>query len=279
MDVLFVVDDSGSMGEEQTNLASNFPRFVEVLDGYRTDTGQPLDYRLGVTTTGKDVTTIIRFPSSFGLPDMEFEEEGPDGALLAPDDCGMSMPWIESGSTDVPGTFSCVAQVGTGGSSVEMPLYALELALTERVADGSNAGFLREDALLAVVILTDEDDCSRLDDPIIQELEDPFGGGGTAAVDECDPENEAIEPVSRFLTAYDSVKGDRGRWAAAVIAGPTSCSSEFGDAVEARRLQQFVSEAGDNAVFSSICEGDLSAGLMDALETFEAACESFPPLI
>ena len=44
-----------------------------------------------------------------------------------------------------------------------MPLYAAELALVDRVADGTNAGFRRDDALLAIVILTDEDDCSRED--------------------------------------------------------------------------------------------------------------------
>ena len=31
------------------------------------------------------------------------------------------------------------------------------------MTDGTNSGFLRPDALLAVVILTDEDDCSRED--------------------------------------------------------------------------------------------------------------------
>lgn len=279
MDVLFIVDDSGSMAEEQSNLATNFPRFVEVLDAYRTETGEPLDYRLGVTTTGTDITTRISFPPSFPLPPMEISEEGPEGQLLS--GCGMTRPWIERSDGDVASTFSCLAQVGTSGSGVEMPLYALELALTERMVDGTNAGFLREDALLAVVILTDENDCSRLDDPIEIMIEDPLSGGGTAAADECDPANPMIEPVARFLGVVDTAKGDRGRWASAVIAGPGpgTCSSEFGDAQEATRLKDFVSMAGDNAVFSSICDGDLSSSLMRAIETFQAACESFPPLI
>ncbi len=279
MDVLFIIDDSGSMAEEQSNLATNFPRFVEVLDAYRTDTGEPLDYRLGVTTTGTNVTTRISFPSSIPFPPMEISEMGPEGALQQ--ECGMTRRWIERADTDVAGTFSCVAQVGTSGSGVEMPLYALELALTDRVSDGTNAGFLREDALLAVVILSDENDCSRLDDPIEIMIEDPLSGGGATAADECDPSNPMIEPVSRFLGAVDSVKGDRGRWATAVIAGPGpgTCTSDFGDAAEATRLKEFVDMAGDNAVFSSICEGDLSSALSRAIDTFQAACESFPPLI
>lgn len=276
IDFLFIVDDSGSMGEEQANLAENFPRFVEIVDRYRTEAGSPLDYRLGVTTTGKDITTVITFNlPGIPFPPMEISETGPTGALLQ--ECGMTRKWIESGDPDVAGTFSCLAEVGTSGSGVEMPLYMTELALTERIADGSNAGFLRDDALLAVVILTDEDDCSRPEDRI--EITLDVMGGAAGAADTCDP--DATMPVARFLTALDGVKGDRGRWAAAIIAGPGpgTCSSSFGDAAEATRLQQFTSDAGMNVVFSSICDGDLSGSLETALDTFEAACQSFPPLI
>ncbi len=52
-----------------------------------------------------------------------------------------------------------------------------------------------------------------------------------------------------------------------------TCSSRFGSAVFAARLQAFVEQAGRNAVFSSICEGDLSAGLDAALDTFSDSCE------
>lgn len=276
MDILFIVDDSGSMAEEQANLASNFPRFVEILDAYRTRAGSQIDYRLGVTTTGKDITTVITFNvPGFPLPPMEIMETGPSGALLQA--CGMTRKWISASDSDVATTFSCLAEVGTGGSGVEMPLYMTELALTERVADGSNVGFLREDALLAVVILTDEDDCSRPEDRI--ELSLDVSGGATGAADTCDP--TATLPVDRFLGALDAAKGDRGRWAASIIAGPGpgTCSSSFGDATEASRLKQFAMDAGENVIFSSICDGDLSSSLMEALDTFEAACQSFPPLI
>ena len=40
MDILFVIDDSGSMTEEQDNLILNFPRFIEVLEEFRVD-GEP----------------------------------------------------------------------------------------------------------------------------------------------------------------------------------------------------------------------------------------------
>ncbi len=274
MDILFIVDDSGSMGEEQANLASNFPRFVQVLDDFRNSAGREIDYRLGVTTTGADHVTIIDF-SGFGIPPMTIEEEGPAGELQQ--GCGMTRKWIERSDPDVSSTFSCVAEVGTGGSSTEMPLGMLELALTERMADGSNVGFLRDDALLAVVILTDEDDCSK-DERETRLTLDPFAPGGPGgAADECS--GDSLIPISRVLATVDAAKMERGRWAAAVIAGPTDCESAFGSAASADRLQDFVSQVGDNATFSSICEGDLSSALMDALNTFEVACQSFPPLI
>ncbi len=259
MDLLFVVDDSGSMAEEQTNLATNFPQFATVLDQYMVEAGLPLDYRLAITTTGRDVeyTEVLPPPFPTSIP---MSEMGDDGAFRQ--SCGMSRRWLERTDTGVPTTFACAANVGTGGSSLEMPLYASELALQERMADGTNAGFLREDALLAVVYLTDEDDCSRRDNNF-----------SVTAGEAC----TNVAP-GEWVSFFDDLKGDRGRWATAVIAGPTACSSSFGDAAAATRLQQFVSEAGDNAVFSSICEGNLAGALQTALDTFTAACDTFPDI-
>jgi hypothetical protein len=78
------------------------------------------------------------------------------------------------------------------------------------------------------------------------------------------------------VNAFDTLKGNRTRWAAGVIAGDGDCSSSFGMAVDGTRLKQFVTLAnGQNstqAVFSSICDGDLTIGLKKALDTFQAAC-------
>jgi hypothetical protein len=57
-------------------------------------------------------------------------------------------------------TFSCIADVGIDGCGFEQPLEAIRLAL-----DGNpeNAGFLRDHAYLAIIVITDEDDCSAAD--------------------------------------------------------------------------------------------------------------------
>jgi hypothetical protein len=267
MDILFVIDDSGSMGEEQGNLGQNFPQFINVLDEYMAADGL-LDYRIAVTTTGRDVDYVIDpslgLPIPLPFPEIPMSESGDNGVMRQ--ECGMSQRWIDRDDGNVSSTFSCVANVGTSGPSLEMPLYTTQLALGDRVTDGTNAGFLRDDALLAVVILTDEDDCSRTDNN--------FTIGG----DQCGTNDPTFLPPSSTINFLDTLTGARGRWATAVIAGPSSCSSSFGEASHAANLQQFVAETGENAVFSSICDGDLSTALGEAVATFDAACRTLEPI-
>ncbi len=251
MDILFVIDDSGSMGEEQSNLATNFPKFVSVLDSIKTGAGTSLDYRVAVTTTGKSYSLTV-----FGLPVPP--EKGDDGKFR--NNCGGSKRWLER--SEAAASFPCRARVGTNGPSEEMPLECMKLGLVDRMADNTNIGFLRDDALLAVVFLTDEDDCSIKANQITESIPSVCETG-------------AEKPES-YVAVLDAVKGDRGRWATAVIAGKTKCTSSFGDAAEAKRLGQFVAATGKNAVFSSICDGDLSQALKDALDKFGEACKSFP---
>ncbi len=82
-DVLFVVDNSGSMGDEQTALATNFPAFVDIVEGVG------MDYRLGVVTT--------------------------DSAVL-------QGPPVEATDADPASTFAAQALVGSWGSGYELAL-------------------------------------------------------------------------------------------------------------------------------------------------------------
>ena len=233
MDLVFVIDDSGSMREEQENLARNFPQFVSALEAFRTQGGAKLDWRAAVTTTSTG-----SLGSSNG------------GRFVQKAACNTSRPWVESADSNATSAFACLPRserAGAAGAAAR----ALGLALTDRVADGTNAGFLREDALLGAVVLTDEDDSSR---------------------------NSTGKPSPLGVQAVPGHGGaGSGRWAASVIAGEQNCSSSFGSAIEATRLKSFVSDAGKYGRFSSICEGDLTKGLREALSTFEAACKSFPP--
>ncbi len=243
MDIVFIVDNSGSMSQEQTNLATNFPKFVNVINNYKTKSGEQLDYRIAVTNTddGKEKGAF-----------------GQTRAAAAPGGCspGPARPWLERPDGDVASAFACRAQYGTNGTNIERGLETMFLGVTARIADKTNTAsgtsFIREDALLAFVIITDEDE------------------GGT--------ENQPKRtPVTGYAAEFDKVKGERARWAAAAIAGPMACSSPgLGNAAEAKRLKDFIGAVGKNGVFSSICAGDLTQGLSDALAKFDQACKDFP---
>jgi hypothetical protein len=257
MDIVFVVDNSGSMQEEQSNLASNFPMFAQLLEQYTVNNnGEPLDFRVALTTTGRDVMYQIDLGGGFGT--FPQNETGQNGEFY--NNCGVSKRWLERSDPTMAQALSCRANVGTMGPSIEMPLLMSKWALKERAAD-TNAGFIRSDALLAVVMLTDEDDASTTDNNFT------LNAMGVS------PTNFHPQDAVMFL---DGVKGNRTRWASAVIAGDGNCSSNFGNAADAVRLKQFVTLANGNgstqAVFSSICNGDLTKGLKDALDLFQAAC-------
>jgi len=258
MDLVFVVDDSGSMSEEQGNLASNFPMFASVLQNYVNADGEHIDFRIAVTTTGKDITYTI----NLGGTQIPMTEHGPDGAFLK--NCGVTQGWLDATTPNLGTTLGCRANVGTGGASYEMPLLMAKHALSERVTDGKNSGFLRDDALLGVVMLTDEDDGSSTQNSFTIDATNP-NSGPTLDFNPADA-----------IQFFDTLKGHRSRWAAGVIAGETACSSSFGDAAEATRLKQFVQMTNANgsqqAVFSSICAGNLTTALTDVLAKFQSAC-------
>ncbi|HEU0036451.1 MAG TPA: hypothetical protein VFQ53_37825 [Kofleriaceae bacterium] len=252
IDVLFVIDNSGSMGQEQANLTANFPGFINVLNA------SGLDYRVAVTTTGRDYSYQIQTP--LGPITESVDGDGDNGTMLMSAQCNMTKRWIEKTDADVTGTFSCIANVGTSGPSDEMPLAAMRDAFEDRMMDGTNTGFHRPDALLGVVFLTDEEDCSY-------EQSVSLGFGQSLC-------ESGMEPVTNYVQFLDSYTGNHSRWAVAAIAGPGpgTCSSSFGSADEATRLKDLVTQTGANATMASICDGDLSIGLMQALAVFQSAC-------
>jgi hypothetical protein len=257
MDIVFIVDNSGSMDEEQQNLAANFPQFAAKIKSYMVSNGMPLDFRVAITTTGRDVDYQINLGGGFGT--FPQSEQGENGKFK--NNCNNTKRWLDPTDANFESTLACRANVGTSGPSIEMPLLMSKWSLAERVADGTNAGFLRDDALLALVMLTDEDDASTTQNNFTMDA------SGTSPTDW-----GAAEQV-QFL---DQLKGNRSRWAAGVIAGDGNCSSSFGSASNGARLKDFVSAANgsgyNQAVFSSICDGDLTIGLQEALDLFQAAC-------
>jgi hypothetical protein len=251
VDLLFVIDSSGSMIEEQDNLRIHIPEFVDLLGD--------IDYRIAVTTPGRDLSYTVDPGEPF--PPIPMNEQGDDGEFH--DTCGLDRRWIQPDDADPSGLFSCRAAVGTMGPSLEMPLYAVKLATFDRVVDGTNAGFLRADAPLVIVVITDEDDCSREDNDFTTD-----GSGSECTTD------PMVQPPDRYRDYLDTLKGDRDRWAMAIVAGPGPgvCKSDFGTAAEATRLLTLDADPSNHVVFESICNGNMGTALIRVLDVVDEAC-------
>lgn len=136
VDVLWVVDDSGSMGEEQQNLANNFSSFINSATALDTD------YHLGV------ISTYV---------------EGEEGGMLYA--CSGPL-WISDTQAigEQQNQFRCNVKTTDwprpNSDSQEAGLQAARLALDYPHIDGHNAGFYREEAKLYIIIVTDEVDQS-----------------------------------------------------------------------------------------------------------------------
>ena len=70
--------------------------------------------------------------------------------------------------TDAKEIFEEMVVVGTTGSGIEMGLEAARLALSEPLINTDNSGFLREEANLSLIFISDEDDYSPLSAPSYQ---------------------------------------------------------------------------------------------------------------
>ena len=127
VDVLWVVDNSGSMSDDLQVVSQNFESFIEVF----IDLG--LDYHMGVITT--DMTS-----SQYS------------GRLVG--------PYITPSTRDPVGTFVGQIDLGSGGSANEVGFEAIQAALTDPLLSGYNAGFMRSGAALAAIVVTDEDNSS-----------------------------------------------------------------------------------------------------------------------
>lgn len=179
IDILFVIDNSGSMGQEQTALANNFDRFMSVLENI--EGGLP-NVHIGVISSNVGVG---------GYSIMGCSGDGDGGRLqnAARDSCTPPSGYYIADTTESDGshttnydgtlaeTFACIAQLGVDGCGLEQHLKAVEQALDPSTTQ--NAGFLRDDAYLAIIIVADEDDCSANDSSVFDTsqttVDEPLG--------------------------------------------------------------------------------------------------------
>lgn len=151
IDILFVIDDSGSMSEEQTSLNNNFQSFIDVLSNI--EGGLP-DVHIGVVSTNAGAVAGVSQCNATGDNGLLKTSADITGNFITDSADGGAN--YSSGS--LAAAFTSIASLGTGGCGFEMPLESMRLALNG--TNSENAGFIRDDAFLAIVFITDEDDCS-----------------------------------------------------------------------------------------------------------------------
>ncbi|MEO0600990.1 MAG: vWA domain-containing protein, partial [Myxococcota bacterium] len=131
-DVLFVVDNSCSMANEQAQLAENFTAFLETI--LQSDT----DFHVGVVST--DMTDPMH-----------------SGRLQE----GIGFRWIDPDTPRPESAYEAMVSLGVTGDPEERGRDAAFTAI-ELLGDEWNEGFVREAASLHVMVVSDEDDASDI---------------------------------------------------------------------------------------------------------------------
>jgi hypothetical protein len=151
VDFLFVIDNSGSMGDNQADLADNFPNFI---DGIQATLDEVDDFQVGV------ITSDAYQPNPVGCRQLGALVTRTDGVDSSNAVCG---PYAEghnymTQADDLATTFACAAKPGSEGDGLERMANAMEVAVRKDLGGpgGCNDGFIRDDALLVIVLITDE---------------------------------------------------------------------------------------------------------------------------
>ena len=177
-DILFVVDNSRSMEEEQEELGRSFSRFIDAIAGSGS-------YRIAVVTT--DQSYDFDDPGEMGgLSRIIHDPRYPHGIIDIDDTrCAPVRPRIEHGcfrgranerivDSETSGRaaqierFGRNVRVGTCGAGAEQAFASMSSALAQ--LDGCNRGFRRDDANLVIIFVSDEDD--RSPGPVEQYVDD-----------------------------------------------------------------------------------------------------------
>lgn len=204
VDFLFVVDNSGSMEDEQVNLVASFGGFIDTIQ----QTLMAQDYHIMVVDTDAESLSFSGLTCTNNecscTPEPQCclalcANDGPIQINPPPTECGgmacdsFELPtgcpvtlgagkaedplgqlcgieddrrYMTDSQPDLVSTFECAALVGAGGDGNERPMAAMSAAVTtETAAGGCQEGFLRDDAILVVTFITDEEDGGSSGDP------------------------------------------------------------------------------------------------------------------
>ena len=240
VDILWLVDGSGSMSEEQQYLGSNFSAFINQL------TQVDADFQLAVTSLDACHDQI---PSDKAQRICPAEYGGSPSTHLRGSFRGVSgRKVLKRGDPDLATKFQSYTSVGTENSGFEHGMKSAQMAV-EKVLSGENESLLRSGSFLTVIIVSDEED----------------DGIGLGMNDAYSNHNYVQEGYTTFrysdsdlINYLNSVKG-QGNFSISAITGtrdPNSghmCTSPHSNPLE--EGTQYISAANKTGgVIQSICE-------------------------
>lgn len=296
IDVLFVIDNSSGTAPKQRQFFTNMGAFLAPLEA------AGISYHIAFTTTDVGTWTAPQTPfpgttdprcgtfagddgvlqkqpcparSLFGegqtvcnalCPDVSYVPSG-GGRYISYESGTTNVPVLMAGGRDIgpQRAAQCIGYFGDGGCGVESPMEAARRALDGHRTE--NSGFLRTDSLLAVLFLTDEDDCSvqlaRRSENTPQSMACTSGGdlalgcynldfrcfAGAVTCKEplsatgnktgCQEKaNNYLEPVSTYAAFLDKLRPAgrlylHGIWSPSILDNPTGDMSKDGKVVVA----------------------------------------------
>jgi hypothetical protein len=302
VDFLFVIDNSGSMGDEQGNLINSFPAFIDTIeatldeaqdfhimvldvDAWQYETCQQACESAPPECIVDGICSIMAGPAC-AFPCLLGSVCGIDGGyqcgVTQPEECedvlgaGVTHPrgqgssntdcsfstgarYMDSNEPDLSATFECAAQVGVSSyAGTERPMEAMVQAVTGGTpADGCNTGFLRDDAILVVTFITDENDA-------VGDSAGTPAGWKQALISAKNGDESAIVVLGLF--------GDNDQ--------PGGICQDLVDADGAEaapRLREFVDSFGDKGFFGSVCAPSYDEFFQEAVSLIDVTCDEFIP--
>lgn len=184
IDILWVIDNSGSMDTSQANLAANFQSFINRFEqlGY--------DFQMGVTTTDAYLAYHYNNDNRSRLKDRGKDTKGT--ANCGDDtDVVSGVRIMDRNTPNLSQVFLANIKQGICGSGDERGLSSMEHALQNDL----NSSFRRPGAFLSVIIVSDEEDLSYYD---WQDGVNSYAYFGTVG-------NPTLFPISRFTSALDQL--------------------------------------------------------------------------
>jgi hypothetical protein len=262
VDILFVIDDSGSMGDNQQSLIESFDGFVH---GIQQNLSEAESYHIGV------VTSEDYFENPQGCAEIGSlitQTGGPESsnAVCTPFTSGQRYLDETQGLT-LTGKFACAAKVGAGGADDERMMRGMLNAVhpDAQLPGACNEGFSRVDSLLVIVLITDEDDVAENCDPN-EYWYMPCG------CQTCGSGGDKNEWYDELLAAKANVHEN------IVVLSLIGTSGNPCGAVINSRILGFTNLFDDNGFVGDICADSYDAFFTEALPVIDVACENYVPV-